>query len=146
MDQRGFLAADESAGAKPDVDVEVKTAVHDVVAEQTVLFAGFDRFFDPFHRQRIFRADVKPAFGGADGVGSNHHAFNDVVRVGFQNTAVHIGAGVALVAVADDELVVNHRHFGRQLPFQSGGEAGAAAAAQAGFFDLGGDFGRGHGF
>ena len=64
-------------------------------------------------------------------------------RVALHQHPVGEGAAVALVGVAADELqlvdAVEHR-----LPLDAGGEARAAAAAQAGVGDLGDDLGRGN--
>ena len=52
------------------------------------------------------------------------------MRIALEHAAVHVGAGVALVAVADDVPRLAG-DLGGQLPFHPGGETGAAAAAQA---------------
>jgi len=48
---------------------------------------------------------------------------------------VDVGAGVALVAVSDDELLIARGALG-ELPLGAGREAGAAAAADLGRLDL----------
>ena len=65
------------------------------------------------------------------------------MRVALQDAAVHEGAGVALVGVADDELSLG-RLLGDGGPLQPGRVAGAAAAAQAAPRDLRDDLGRAH--
>ncbi len=67
--------------------------------------------------------------------------FDDAERKRFENHPVHEGAGVALVAVADDVL-----RFARLLrddaPLLSRWESRPAASAQTGFLDGGDDFVR----
>ncbi len=90
-----------------------------------------------FDRERVFAADVDKALGGTDGYTADQQALYDGVRVALQKTSVHISARVALVGVADDVLLYPPLAGGAsQLPFFTGREAGAAAAAQAGGFDF----------
>ena len=90
----------------------------------------------------ILGAAVDVAFFGADGVAAQHHAFEQAVRVALDDGAVHEGAGVAFVGVADDVLDVA-RGLGGEFPLEAGQEAGAATAAQAGVLDFLDDrFGR----
>ena len=56
-------------------------------------------------------------------------AFQDLVRVEFHLHAVDEGARLALVGV-DAEIDGPGMVLGQERPFQSGGEAGPAAAAQ----------------
>src|SRR5579859_3344233 len=75
----------------------------------------------------IFGADVDESLVGASG---DSHSLQDAVRVTLEHAAVHEGAGVALVGIADDVFFGSSR-FGNSRPFESGGESRAAAAAQA---------------
>jgi hypothetical protein len=45
VDQGGFLAADEGAGAEPDLDVKLKSGAQDVLAEEPVLAGGGNGLF-----------------------------------------------------------------------------------------------------
>jgi hypothetical protein len=65
-----------------------------------------DGGLQPLHRQRILGADIDVALVGADGIGGDGHALEHPMGVGLQDGAVHEGAGVALVGVADDVLLV----------------------------------------
>ena len=85
----------------------------------------------PLDGQRIFGAHVDVAFAGADGVGGDGHAFEHAVRVALEHAAVHEGAGIAFVGVADDVFRVVPVGLGDRAPLQAGGKAGAAASAQA---------------
>ncbi len=91
--------------------------------------------------QRVLAAHVDVTLAGADGTGADHHPLEDLVRVGLEEAAVHVGAGVALVGVADHVLLVAGRLVGL-LPLAARGEPCAAAAAKARGLDLGDD-GRG---
>ncbi len=79
--------------------------------------------------QRILAADVDVALLGPDRVGGDGHPFEHAVRIALEHAAVHEGAGVALVGVADDVLALG-RLLGDGGPLQPGRIAGAAAAAQ----------------
>ena len=56
--------------------------------------------------QRIFGAHVDEALLRADRVGGDRHAFEHAVRIALQHAAVHEGARVAFVGVADDVLLL----------------------------------------
>ena len=117
-------------------DVEGEAGAQDVLAQQPELARlaqGDDQVLDG---QRVLVADVDDALGGAGGEGADEHALDDAVRVALEDAAVHVGAGVALVGVADQELAAAVGLVGQQLPLQAGGEAGAAAAAQPRGLDL----------
>ena len=74
----------------------------------------------------LLRADREPG---------DHHAFDDGVRIMLENQPVFAGAGLALVAVAQNILGLR-RLLGHERPLHPGGEAGAAASAQPGVLDL----------
>ncbi len=57
------------------------------------------------------------------------------MRIAFDLVAVHVGAGIALVRVADQELALS-LGLAQKLPLQAGRIAGAAAPAQARLLDL----------
>ena len=112
LDGRGHgraLAADERARAAVDVHVEVEAAAEDVVTQQAQLLRLFDGNSEPVHGHGILGADIDVALGRARGNARDDHALDDLVRVALHAGAVHEGAGVALVAVADD---VFHGLFG----------------------------------
>ena len=135
LDGRGHgraLAADERACAAVDVHMEAEAAAEDVVAQQAELLGLLDGDGEPVHGHGVLGADIDVALGRARGNARDDHALDDLVRVALHAGAVHEGAGVALVAVADDVL---HGLFGvrRDLrPLFARREARAAAAAQTG--------------
>ena len=71
------------------------------------------------------------------------HAFDEHEGIAFHQHAVGEGAAVALVGIAADIFLVG-RGVVDGLPFDAGREAGAAAAAQAGFGDGRHDLGGCH--
>ena len=134
-DQRGLFAADECAGAFHQLDIEAEAAAQDVVAEDAGLPRLLDGAVQAVHGQRIFGAHVNDAFGRAHHVAADDHAFEQAVRIAFDLVAVHVGAGVAFVGIADDVFAVGDG-LAQELPFEAGEEARAAAAAQLGGLDL----------
>ena len=134
-DQRRLLAADECAGAFDHVDVEGESASQDVLAQEAV-FAGLaDGDLQLMDGERILGADVDDAVRGPGDVGADRHALDQGVRIALDLVAVHVGAGIALVGVADEELALGGG-LAQEFPFLTGRVAGAAPPAQAGFLDL----------
>ena len=134
-DERGLFAANERAGALDQFDVKVETAPHDVRAQNAVLPGLRDGQIEPMHRQRIFGADVNDPVRGTGDVAADRHAFQQRVRIAFQLVAVHVGAGIALIGVADQVLPVPDG-LSEIFEFQSGREARPTAAAQPGQLEL----------
>ena len=87
------------------------------------------------YRQRVLRAHVDNTFGGARHISADDHAFQQGVRVAFNLVAVHVGAGVPFIRVADEVLPVA-RGLAQEFPFETRQESGAAAAAQPRRLDL----------
>jgi len=142
-DQGGFLTGDEGAGALDDLEVEVEARAQDVRPEQAVLPRLSDGDLDALDGQRVFVADVDESLRGADGLGPDDHPFEDGVGVGLEDGAVHKGARVPFVAVADDVLR-RPRLLGAGRPLLARGEARPAAAPQSRGGDLGQDRFGGH--
>lgn len=134
-DERGFLAADERPGAFHKLDIELEAAAHDVVAEEAGLARLVDGAGEAVDGERILGAHIDDALGGAGDIAANQHAFEQRVGIAFDFIAVHVGAGIAFVGVADHEFAVGGGPA-EELPFEAGEEAGAAAAAQLGGLDL----------
>ncbi len=57
------------------------------------------------------------------------------MRIALDLVAVHVGAGIAFVGIADDELLVGDG-LAQELPLAAGKEPGAAAPAQLRGLDL----------
>ena len=60
----------------------------------------FDRDIQSLDGDRVFRADVDPAFVGADRIARDGHGFENDVRVAFEDGTVHERARVAFVRIA----------------------------------------------
>ncbi len=128
--QGRFLAADKGARAQADVDVKVKAAAQDVLSQQAVGLGLRDRDLKAVDGNGVLGAHIDVALIGPDGIARDGHGLQHRVRVALQNGAVHEGARVALIGVADDVFGIRLAFRG-QLPLDAGGEAAAAAPAQA---------------
>ena len=62
-----------------------KSALKEVLAEQSVLVGLLDGDLEAFDGQRILGADVDEAAVGAHGVGADDHAFDHAVRIAFEH-------------------------------------------------------------
>ena len=105
-DESGLFAANESAGSLDQFDVEVETAPHDVLAQDAVVPGLRDGQIEPMDRQRIFGADIDDPMGGTGDVAADRHAFQQRVGIALQLVAVHVGARIALIGVADQVLPI----------------------------------------
>ena len=74
------------------------------LAEQAVGARALDRRLERGLRARVLGAHEHEAVVGADGVAGERHALEQQRRVALHQVLVDVGAGVALVAVGDDEL------------------------------------------
>jgi len=82
--------------------------------------------------QRIFVADIDKTLVGTHCISANDHPLQHAVGIALHDRAVHVGAGVALVGVADDVAGAGCQHVAAaQLPLGSGGKTCPAAPAQA---------------
>ena len=131
-DQGRLLAADEGAGAPDDLEVEVEARAQDVLAEEAVS-RGPARWRCSMRSTAsgYSCADVDEALGRADGVGADDHALEDGVRVALEDAAVHEGPGSPSSPLQMTYFGVAVLRSAAGSHFMPGGEAGAAAAAQA---------------
>ncbi len=134
-DQGRLFATDEGAGSEPDFNVEAEGRVADVVAEQAAPPCIAQCGLQARDRQRILGTHVDVALAGANGIGRDGHALNNPLRVALEHAAVHEGAGVALVAIADDVLQLAGR-LGHRAPLEAGRVTAAATSTQSAFGDL----------
>ena len=135
LDQRGLLAAHECARALADLQAQP--------SEQAALLGLPDGRPHVAHRQRVLRANVQVALGGAYGVRRDGQPLQHPVRVGFQHQPVHERARIAFVAIADD-ILDGARLRAPERPFPSRGKTRAAAPAQPGFGNRGDHLVRRH--
>ena len=87
---------------------------------------------------RIFRTQIDVALIGAGAQRGDRHALDQHERIALHDHAIGEGAGVALVGVADDILLVR-RGLHRRAQLDPAGKARAPAPAQTGFHHLIGD-------
>src|SRR5262245_47183120 len=135
VEKRGFLAANISACARAHFHVELVLRAGDAAPEHAALARLLDGDLHRRNRVGIFGADVDVAVGGADGDARDGHALDQNEGIAFHDHAVGEGAGIAFIGVADDVFLL-WRRLGDGAPFDPGGEARAAAAAQARGDDL----------
>ena len=130
FEQRAFLAADISAGAVMNVNVE-GPAVYVVLADEIGRIGFLDRCPHPGVLEPVLAANVDVAGMRLHGEGGDEAAFDQKVRIVAQDFAILAGARLGFVRI-DDEIGgprrVRLRHEG---PFEAGRKAGAAAPAQA---------------
>ena len=144
--QRGFLAADERAGAQTQLNIKIKSGAQDVFAQQAIFPRLSDSNFQPLYCDGVFGADINVTLVCADSIAGDSHCLQHHMGVAFQNGTIHERSGVAFVSVAADVFLAR-RLRRRKAPFYPGGEAAAAPSAQAGVLDgldhlVGGHFGQ----
>ena len=127
-EQRRLLADDVGARALDDRHVEGEVRAEHRAPEQARPPRHGGRELERGLRARVLRAREDEAVVGADGVARERHALQQQLGVLLHEELVDVGAGVALVAVGDDELALARGRAG-ELPLRAGGEAGAAAPA-----------------
>ena len=144
VDQGRLLAAHESARALLHHDVEVEPAVQDVAAQQAVFLRLPDGPVQLLDRLRILGPAIDVGLLGADRIGADDHPLDNEMRIALDLGAVHVGARVPLVGIADHVLLMA-RLFAAELPLEAGREARPASAAQPGLLHGLDDVRRRHG-
>src|ERR1035438_9922256 len=129
------LHTNKGPRALHQLDIEVESAAQDVVSQQTIFSRLFDTHAQTANCERILRPDVDNALSRTHRVSANDHPLQQRMGIAFDFIAVHIGAGIALVGVADEIFRVRFR-LSQELPFIAGEKAGAATSTQPGRFDL----------
>ena len=82
------------------VDGEIEARAKNVTAQISFAIGFVQGRFQPFDAENVFSTDVKVGYLGADGVGSERHAFEHHMGVAFHDHPVLEGARLALVGVA----------------------------------------------
>ena len=114
-------------------EVEIKSAVENILA-QKALGVGFgNRGLQNVDDVAIFSADVGIALIGTDGASGDHHAFDQLMRIHFQQRTIFGSSGFALVAIGQNVFRLG-KILGNEAPLHSGGKSRAAAAAQIRLF------------
>ena len=88
---------------------------------------------EPFDGQRELAADVQEDLVGADGVGADQRAFDELVGVALHQGVILEGGRLALVAVDGQ---VERLGLAEHAPLPPGLEAGAAPAQDVGGVDV----------
>src|SRR6266545_93363 len=133
-EQGGLLAADVGAGAAVQHHLEVEAGALDVAADQAVAVGVGEGGLQAAAGEAALAAQVDEGGAAADRVGRDDHALDQRVRVALQQLHVLEGARLALVGV-DHQVGRLAGAPGKEAPLHAGGEAGAAAAAQARVLD-----------
>ena len=130
LEQRGFLAADISPSPMMDIEVEIP-AMNVVLADQPRRVSFIDGALQCLALADELAAQIDVAGMGAHREACHQAAFDQRVRIVAQDVAVLAGARLGFVGI-DDQIMRPLLHFlGHEGPFQAGGEARAAAPAQA---------------
>ena len=85
-----------------DVNVQIKAAAQDVVAQVAGGLGLANRLFEPRRRAGVLAPDVNVGFVRADAIRRNRDPFQQVMRVAVNQDAVFEGARLRLVGVAHD--------------------------------------------
>ncbi len=134
VQQRRLLAADVGAGAAVDDQLEVAVGAEDVRPQVARLVRFGDRGVEDVGLVVVLAADEDEGVAGVGGEGGDRDPLDQLVRVALHQLAVLEGAGLGLVGVAAE--VLGHLPARQEGGLFAHREAGAAAAAQAGVFEL----------
>src|SRR5690606_6257036 len=135
LDEAGLLATDVGAGAAVNVDLAAVTGAEYVLADEALGLRLGDGFFKDTGAFGHLAADVDVGLLHVVGEARDHGALDQLVRILVHDVAVFERAGLGFVGV-DDEVDGLAAFAINERPLEAAREAGAAAAAQAGFFDL----------
>ena len=131
VEQRGLLPAHVAPGADVQVHLQAVRRAQDVLAQIAVAVRFGDGLLHPPGRQLVRPAQKDVGDVGLDGIGADNHAFDQLVRIAFQQQAVLECARLHLVGIANEILrarrIVAHRH---ETPLLRSWKARPAAAAQ----------------
>ena len=105
-------------------------------AQQPGLAPALQHGLQRFEQVAVFAAQVDQPAARADQPGGDAHALDHRVGMAREQHAVLEGAGLALVGIAHHHVLAARR-LAAQRPFQPGGKARAAAAAQVALLHLG---------
>ncbi len=129
VDEGGFLATDECAGALPDLEVEGEGASENAVAEKSGPAGVVNRRGETGDCNRILRAHVYVPLLRPHRVGGNRHSLHHAVRIALEEAAIHERTGIALVGVTEYVLLLALGVVG-EAPLEPGRKAGAAAPSE----------------
>jgi len=131
--QGGGFAADERARSLGDLNIKGEIRAQNIFSQKAHFPCVRNRLGQMRYGERIFVPDVDVALVRADRVSADDHAFDHTVGIAFHEAAVHVGAGIAFIAVGDDILGIAMRPA-HAFPLDGRVKSSAAAAPEAGFF------------
>ncbi len=117
-----------------DDQLEVAVAAEDVRPQVARLIRFGDRGVEDVGLLVVLAADEDEGVAGVGGEGGDRDPLDQLVRVALHQLAVLEGAGLGLIRVAAE--VLGHLAAGQEGGLFAHRESGAAAAAQAGVFEL----------
>ena len=118
------------------MDVEIPARAGCVRPQQARLVGLVDGGLQALGLAEELAADIDVGGVCAHGEAGDERALYQFVRVVAHDLPVLARAGLALVRVDHQEMRLGTDLLGHEGPFEAGGEAGAAAPAQAGGLDL----------
>ncbi len=133
VQQRGFLAADVSARASVQDDVEIEARSEDALAEEPSRVGLADSGVHAPGAKSELATAVDEGLVGLVRPRRDRDAFDQLVRIHLGQLAVLEGSRLPFVVVDDD--VLRKDVFGNERPLHPGREARAAAAAQPSVLD-----------
>ena len=136
LNEGRLLSADVGACSTVEEDVKVIARSTGVATDEAGGVGLVDGLVEDDGLVEVLATDVDVGGAGAHGVTSEEAALDELVRVLPHDLAVLAGAGLGLVGVDDEEGGPAVGLLGHEGPLEAGGEAGAAAAAEAGVLDL----------
>src|SRR5262245_40912441 len=95
--QRGFFAANVSAGAQPHLNVEGQSRAENISADDAGPARLCHCFIHNFECARIFSSDINITLTGAHGVSRDDHTFDDAVRVVLHQNSILESPGFGFV-------------------------------------------------
>ncbi len=135
VDQCGFFTADVAPGASVHEQLEIETAAQDVLAQQAGSLGFVDGTVEVFRRRGVLATQEDVATIGLQRAGADQHAFDQQMGLLLHQHAVLPGVGLHFIRVAQQVADVHGFIFGHQAPLHARGEAGTAAALEAGILD-----------
>ena len=131
--QGGLFAADVSARAPVQDDVDLVTLAEHVLAEVSRLTGLLDGGLQRLVLRQVLAADIDEGEVGPDRVAGDQDALEHLVRAFFDQITILEATRLALVGVADEVARIDA--LGQEAPLVSGREAGAPPAAEPALLD-----------
>ena len=135
VDKRGFLAANKGPGALEDYDFKIKRCAQDGGSKKRTFFSALDSLLNGLYGKRIFRPDINNGRIRSNSISTECQSFQQLVRVTLKNGAIHVGAGIPFVCVADDDFFIRAT-TSCQSPLATGGKTGTASTPQSRGFNF----------